>query len=284
MKRTFFIIIGLSLFFVLSAQKQVFIEPAILEVHYYKTMQQDTIRKNKIETDSMILRIGKHSSQFFSYYVFMEDSLWNDPKGRGIVENLKIKTFETNDFTNFIGTHTTDEFLYKNFPKDSLTVTTRRLVAGFKYAEEYKPQSWVLIDSAKQILNHPCKLARCAFRGREWYAWYAEDIPISDGPWKLTGLPGLILHAYDKNKNYEYIAKVINDRHVTPVTFYDFYENGFIFTQRTTFLKAKYDFISGKSSDEIDLIKNVYWGGKKINYLTSSRKRLHYDFKEIDYK
>ena len=42
--------------------------------------------------------------------------------------------------------------------------------------------------------------------------------------------------------------------------------------------------IGVKSSDEIDLIKNVYWGGKKINYLTSSRKRLHYDFKEIDYK
>ena len=66
----------------LSAQKQMFIEQAILEVHYYKTMQQDTIRKNKIETDSMILRIGNDVSQFYSYHTFFYDSIWNDPSGR----------------------------------------------------------------------------------------------------------------------------------------------------------------------------------------------------------
>ena len=57
-----------------------------MEVHYLHTMQIDTIRLNQTETDSMILRIGEHVSQFFSWHKFYYDSLWNDPKGREMVE------------------------------------------------------------------------------------------------------------------------------------------------------------------------------------------------------
>src|SRR5690554_342505 len=118
MKRIIFIITYLTVIFILFAQKELRIEHAILEIHYSHTMHKDTLRRSKVVTDSMILRIGKNSSQFFSYYVFMEDSLFNDPNGRKIAEDLKIKAFETNDFSSFIGLHTTDEFIYKNYPQN----------------------------------------------------------------------------------------------------------------------------------------------------------------------
>jgi GLPGLI family protein len=32
------------------------------------------------------------------------------------------------------------------------------------------------------------------FRGRNYYAWYAPDIAVYSGPWKLNGFtPGMIL-------------------------------------------------------------------------------------------
>ena len=50
------------------------------------------------------------------------------------------------------------------------------------------------------------RLATSDFRGRRWTAWFATDIPISDGPWKLGGLPGLILQAYDEGQQHVFTA------------------------------------------------------------------------------
>jgi len=40
--------------------------------------------------------------------------------------------------------------------------------------------------------------------------WFTSEIPVSIGPWKLYGLPGLILEATSENKKYTYIVTEIN--------------------------------------------------------------------------
>lgn len=42
-------------------------------------------------------------------------------------------------------------------------------------------------------MGYSCQKATTTFRGREFNVYFAKDIPIADGPWKLNGLPGLIL-------------------------------------------------------------------------------------------
>lgn len=58
---------------------------------------------------------------------------------------------------------------------------------------------WELIDSTKQFGRFTAQGARCAFRGREYDVWYVPEIPVSCGPWKFNGLPGLIVEACERD-------------------------------------------------------------------------------------
>lgn len=280
-----FSILGFILYSSASfAQQHQPIEMEVLEVHYRHTMQQDTIRKNKMETDSMILRIGKNVSQFFSYHTFYHDSIWNDPKGREIAEMLTLEAFRTRDHSKRPQIKTTYDYIYKNYPSGKITVMNKRFVIGYMYEDEYLSQQWTLTDSVKQLLGHPCRQALCSFRGRTWHAWFAEDIPLNNGPWILGGLPGLILEAYDRNDDYHYTAVRIRETDLQPVTFYHFNKEEFLSTDRKTFLRSKRAYISGEPVDNIELIQEIIKKELKSNYIQRNPRRLFYDFKERDYQ
>ena len=84
------------------------------------------------------------------------------------------------------------------------------------------------------------RLATADFRGRRWTAWFATDIPVSDGPWKLGGLPGLILEAYDKGHQYTFTAVGLERVAKEPIVFTRRGgKNGYRTVDRRAFLKAK---------------------------------------------
>ncbi len=58
--------------------------------------------------------------------------------------------------------------------------------------------AWELVDSYKEIGGYGCQKAEGEFGGRLYEVWFAKDIPIPFGPYKLWGLPGLILEARDE--------------------------------------------------------------------------------------
>jgi hypothetical protein len=69
------------------------------------------------------------------------------------------------------------------------------------YRDSLHPMTWVLDGETKKIDSIDCYRATALFRGRTYVAWYAPSIPITNGPWKLGGLPGLIMEAYDERKD-----------------------------------------------------------------------------------
>ncbi len=84
------------------------------------------------------------------------------------------------------------------------------------------------------------RLATSDFRGRHWTAWFATDIPVSDEPWKLGGLPGLILKAYDKGHQYTFTAVGLERVAEEPIVFTPSGEkNGYRTVDRRAFLKAE---------------------------------------------
>lgn len=62
-------------------------------------------------------------------------------------------------------------------------------------------------------------MAKTNFRGRIWTAFFTPEIPIKEGPWKLCGLPGIILKASDSKNHYSYEATELFTRNVGIVEF-----------------------------------------------------------------
>ena len=77
------------------------------------------------------------------------------------------------------------------------------------YTEQWPLMRWTLADEQQTILGHRCQKATCRFRGRDFVAWFAADVPIKGGPWKFGGLPGCILKVYDVQKIYAWEAVAI---------------------------------------------------------------------------
>lgn len=58
-------------------------------------------------------------------------------------------------------------------------------------------------------LGRKVKMAKCRFRERNYVAYYCPDIPISDGPFKFNGLPGLILKIETDDHMFSFSATKI---------------------------------------------------------------------------
>ena len=94
---------------------------------------------------------------------------------------------------------------YKDFTAGRLSM--RRLLFREAFiAEEPLPViRWNILTDTRNIGGFNCKKAITYFRGRRYEAWFATGIPVSDGPWKLRGLPGLILEAWDEDREIQYL-------------------------------------------------------------------------------
>jgi GLPGLI family protein len=55
--------------------------------------------------------------------------------------------------------------------------------------------NWDISPTFRTIGSLRCQMAKGWVRGRTYMAWFAPDIPLPFGPWKLQGLPGLIIEA-----------------------------------------------------------------------------------------
>jgi GLPGLI family protein len=125
--------------------------------------------------------------------------------------NLKDKNNYSNEDNNYyIERKSGDTFIYSNL-KDRKLITTEFLnEKAYKVHEELLPIDWKLIPKEKKVINdYEVFKAKGIFRGREYVAWYAPDIPMNIGPWKFRGLPGLILEITDSTKSFQWIATTI---------------------------------------------------------------------------
>ncbi|MCB0629298.1 MAG: GLPGLI family protein [Saprospiraceae bacterium] len=103
-----------------------------------------------------------------------------------------------------------EHWLYKDLTGRSLTEFVTTIQENRYLVEDtVHPMTWEILSETKYIAGMLVKKARCEHRGRAYTAWFAPGIPLSNGPWKLGGLPGLILEAYDDEKEVVFLFKSI---------------------------------------------------------------------------
>ena len=81
---------------------------------------------------------------------------------------------------------------------------------------------WVIKKQEKEIGGMICRKAVCKFRGRTYEAFYNPDIASFSGPWKFSGLPGLIVEIRDKKEEVTITLKSIEALGSAPEIFYNF--------------------------------------------------------------
>ncbi len=92
--------------------------------------------------------------------------------------------------------------IYKNIQKGKLTVTEKVVKDQLRYVEDKNLMDWKIEDETGECSGYEVQKAQTHFAGRDYTAWFSPEIPISDGPYKFNGLPGLIVEIHDKKENY----------------------------------------------------------------------------------
>lgn len=181
-------------------------------VYDYRCCVDTTGRlEDNISSDNMLLQIGPGGmSKFSSYRNLTVDSILMRSSREQIVDAAIEGKLSTGEFMT----------IYKNHPSGRLTHTEKICEDWFRYDEEMPALDWELTNSVTTVLGYECRSAVCSFRGRRWTVFYAEDIPIADGPWKLHGLPGLIMKASDEKGHYTFECIGIKSKADRPITIY----------------------------------------------------------------
>ena len=209
-------------------------------VYYDLRMVEDTVNAPDIAVkETMRLELGDHVSLFYSQMAYQADS----------ANAIVMK----NGGNSYSGGGKISWRLYKNYPTEGKTALLERLgMDRFVCTEDYSAPLWQPVaDSSAVILGYRCSMAVTNYKGRTWYAWYAEDIPLDAGPWKLGGLPGLILRAYDAPRHYVFDAVGMSEV-ATPTPIY--------------YKGVKYEAVSRK---QLEGIRRRYFADP-VGYITSN--------------
>ncbi|MCM1356673.1 MAG: GLPGLI family protein [Staphylococcus sp.] len=184
--------------------------------------------ENNFDGDQMLLQIAPDGlSKFSSLKNLTVDSLLMNITQEQVAEAAIDGKLSNGEFMT----------IFKNYPAGKLTHIEKICMDWFRYEEDMPEFDWELTDSVATILGYECRGAVCDFRGRRWNVFYSDEIPVMDGPWKLYGLPGLIMKATDENGHYTFECIGIKSNGDRPVTLY---KVPYIKTSRAKYYDAKH--------------------------------------------
>lgn len=208
MKKAKRVIIFLSLIFstLLLAQKQ----ENLLEAEFTYLSRAKLNKTNSfIHEEVFLLQILKDRAFFFSENMAKNDSARQSdvyrafaatPKGQPINVTTSGRLKSKYDYSVL---QTSQENQYFEGSGSS----------SYTYKEPVI-KDWKLINESQTINTFSCKKATLRYKGRDWIAWYTQEIPLPYGPYKFTGLPGLVIkmESEDGEFSFELIKSIPKEK------------------------------------------------------------------------
>ena len=174
------------------------LDTSLVRVKYRMVYVKDVENPDKKTENTMMLQIGNELSKYFDYSRFISDSLYNV-----LAEKKTAKSeVSTQVINQQLGSLPLE--IFKNYPKGKITTVDRVPFDTYTFEEDMESPDWALERDTVTVCGYSCKKATTTYFGRNYTAWYAPEIPISDGPWKFFGLPGLILKVEDDREHYSF--------------------------------------------------------------------------------
>lgn len=187
MNKNFSVLLFLMMISFLSAQNQRF-------MYEYKFVS-DSTNKADVKTELMNLDTTPKGSKFYSYTSYKSDSLMRVDLEKQLktTGSINIKTDQRKGFVRYT--------VAKNYQNGNVDFRNRIGMDAFKVTEDRKI-AWKILPNKQKIGNWETQKATTEFGGRKWTAWFCNDIPIQDGPYKFFGLPGIIVKLEDQTQSH----------------------------------------------------------------------------------
>lgn len=151
---------------------------------YYKLDYRHDSSQN-YRTTQMILDINPKTVKFYDADFIKYDSI--NIKNKNTESRYSTKTDQLVSRKR----NSSENFWYRDF-LDYFIVKTKDDIKWSLKSEKLTYDSYIL------------QKAETDFGGRHWIAWFSVDVPISEGPFKFNGLPGLIFLIKDSQDNFIY--------------------------------------------------------------------------------
>ena len=173
------------------------------EFTYLLKYKPNTLNQNYISKELFSLQIGDNRAFFISENKLKIDSVFSSAYNNK-AENFVLDFRSIPTGSNFLIIQTNDHSQFYETVGMSLLSYNSSII-----------NDWKLIDENKVINSITCKKAEVRYKGRDWTAWYSTEIPFLYGPYKFSGLPGLIVKITDKTGDYDFeLVKSISSSNV----------------------------------------------------------------------
>lgn len=180
-------------------------------------------KKDSTKVDKVITILDitdKNRSVYQDYTVISQDSIIK------VEMEAMQKAGVYKDLSKMIKQPKISSRVYKFYPTMNIQYVDK-IANGFTpvnigYNEELKLK-WDIQKDKQKIGDYNAQKATTEYGGRKWTAWFSNDIPFQDGPYKFSGLPGLIVKIEDQDKDYSWVLQ--GNKKLNDYTEYSYIEN-----------------------------------------------------------